>query len=293
MRFRFFTFILCILYAIVLTAVLLYVRFPSAAFKEISIKYLESFFPGTECTITSLGYGFPLSIEATGIRLRKEETPAEVIVEVAKIDIQPKLNYPLREMDISGEMYKGDYSATLILGEKWGRFTLDRVRVEDIDLGQLAYLHKKLGRQFSGTMALAGQYKGEIATLAAGDAKGELTIRQGALDLLQPILSLSKIDLEKSDCRFQLKEYDFQIDEGSFTGKELQGDFVGNIEIDPDWLVSDLDLRGELAVGTTLFSGNGRVKSIVSSLQKQYKRDTIPFIIGGSVLDPLFRFGKQ
>ena len=55
--------LLYILYAVLLTAVLLYVRFPAEKFKQYCVGQIENLVPESTCTIKHIGYRFPLSAD--------------------------------------------------------------------------------------------------------------------------------------------------------------------------------------------------------------------------------------
>ncbi len=290
-QFRFRTIFLWIIYGLTLTGLLLYVRFPAEVFRQFTADYVELLFPGTDCKIGSLSYSFPLTVKAVDIRLSSLEAPEEVFFETTSLAIRPQLRYPVKDFALSGEMYGGSQSCMLRLQEEKGAFTLRELEVTNLELKQLQYLQKLLGRSLTGKMKLFAEYHGRIGRLMQGEAKGKIELIEGSMELLQPVLSLNRIDLKRSALEFHLKEMEFIVENGMFDGKELKGTFSGGVGLEERLLESELDITGDLEVSNSLLVGNTRVKSIVKSLQRRHKRTTLPFNVNGLVNGPLFRFG--
>ncbi len=289
-RLNFRLIFLWLLYGFVLTGILLYVRFPAEELKRFSSEYVEALFPGTDCRIGSLSYSFPLTLKAREIRLSAAEKPDQVVFETSSLAIRPHLRFPLQEFVLSGELYGGSHRSILQLHEK-GAFSLQGLEITNLQLQQLQYLQEQLGRSLAGKVTINGEYFGSFDRLTKGEARGRVELIEGSLELLQPILSLNSIDLQRSAFDFELKELELIIGKGMFDGNELKGGFAGSIGIEETFFGSEFDLDGDLEVRDTLLSGNTRVKSIVSSLQRRHKRTTLPFTLSGTVDKPLFRFG--
>ena len=66
-------------YAVVLTAVLLYVRFPAQEFKEYCTRKAEGLFNGTKCTIGKIAYAFPFSIRFDTVKFTSKER-SEIVI---------------------------------------------------------------------------------------------------------------------------------------------------------------------------------------------------------------------
>ncbi len=291
LRISFKSICLWLLYGFVLTGILLYVRFPGAAVKKYCAGYVEKVFPGIDCGIGALSFGLPLTFKVSDVRLTKVEQPDDVIFAAQSFAIRPHLSYPIQVFTLSGDMYDGAYTSELTLKRKKGAFSLTKLTIENLDLQKLTYLQEQLDRDFTGRLTVTGEYSGVLGRLLEGEARGNIEIDKGSMELLQPVLSLNTIDLQKAEFGFQFKDHELQIQEGSFNGEELEGNFSGYIEVLSPWLESEFDVAGDLEVHTALLEGSPRVKSIVSSLQRRHKRVTLPFNVSGSVDNPLFRFG--
>ncbi len=283
--------ILCFLYAIVLTGILLWVRFPSTAIKRFCGEYVETLFPGTDCTIGSLSYGFPLTLNATDIYLVDTQQPDRVLFAADTVSIRPQLGSPLKVFNLSGSLYGGTQTCQLTLKAE-GSFSLTRLHVQGLDLQRLTHVQEQLERDITGRLTLLGEYEGNINNLVAGEARGKVEINAGELELFQPILTLDYLDMEKTMFDFQYREQELQIIKGKFDGKELNGNFAGSLFVEPLWFKSELDLKGDLDISASFLSEDVRLRSIVTSLQRRHKQAMLPFFLTGLAVDPLFRFGK-
>jgi hypothetical protein len=77
-------------YAFLLTAVLLYVRFPAEKFKEFCEKRIEHLLPGSSCNIDHIVYRFPLSTVLESIVISRVVDGQESDMVVDRLAISPE-----------------------------------------------------------------------------------------------------------------------------------------------------------------------------------------------------------
>jgi type II secretion system protein N len=278
-------------YAVVLTAVLLYVRFPMVKFREYCVRQAEEMFSGTECTIGRLTYHFPFGIlfENVSFSLPKQEkTPLFVMNSLV---LAPAFKDFGNTFAVSGQSYSGNFSGILHIQKKDKRFSLDSLILRDLNLGEMKSVHDLLGREISGRFDFTGDYSAVVNQYLAGKAAGKVKMREGKISLLQPVFALKEIDLQQLEMEIQYDKNELQFSKGKMKGKELTADFSGMVKVISPWYLSSAATTGDFALQAGFMKGNTAVQSEIAAVQKQFKKSTIPFGVTGSLQKPAFRFG--
>jgi type II secretion system protein N len=279
-------FLLYVLYGCVLTGVLLVVRFPAQTLRHSCAGVVERIIPGTTCVIGGIDYDFPLTLRIQDIRVTRLHSPEDIFFSAKRLSMRLDLQHA--GVHLLMEAYDGQHECRLrIKGEA---LTLVDVQIQHLDLGQWGALHRLLGRKFSGFLDITGEYSGRLSKLMAGEAKGIAVVREGSIELLQPILSLNAINLQNVVMEIYLQNKVVTMRKGSFHGAEFKGTVSGTFGVNVPMGSSMLMLSGDL---TPLLLANvdPQWKNRVTILLKRNKQSTLPFVISGTLAGPLFRFG--
>ena len=94
-------------YGVLLTAVLLYVRFPAERFKEFCEKRIEHLLPGSSCNIDNVVYRFPLSTVLETIVISRVVDGQETDMVVERLAIYPEPLQFWKAFELKGEIYSG------------------------------------------------------------------------------------------------------------------------------------------------------------------------------------------
>ena len=113
---------------------------------------------------------------------------------------------------------------------------------------------------------------------------------RSSFSLLLPILSLNSIDLKKFSTDFVLEKNSLQCSNGNFHGKELKGEFSGNVTLKSTLKAAIVSFEGELEPLPPLLKKSTHTKKMLLLVKKQHKRGTIPFLLKGTVQKPRFKF---
>lgn len=284
--------ILCILYGIILTGILLYVRFPSVAFKQFCIMSIEKRIPGVHCSIGHIGYKFPSTIIFHDIVFRPIQDEQKKVFEFQKVLIKANLKKLGNVFELSTEAYSGRGECRLIIKNRKGEFALAGLRIHHLNLKNLVYFQEILGRNFSGLLDFDGEYDGRINELDLGMLQGALSIKDATMKLLNPILELENIALQEVKLDVTIKDKNVTLEKGSFHGLDLSGTVSGKFKISSPWTSSLLSLKGGVTPLAPLLRRNAQIAKLVRFSQEQHKRPILPFTVSGTVTGPLFRFGN-
>lgn len=278
-------------YAVLLTAMLLYVRFPGSKFKKYCGEQAQKLFSGTECRIGRLAYDFPLDITLADVAFSLPKQGSAPLVILRSITISPVFTELGKVFELQGVSYSGQFSGTLHLERKSNRFSLENIRIRNMSLAEMTSVREVLGREISGQVDFAGSFSATVNQYLAGKAQGKAKLKTGSIALVQPVLALKAIDLQQMAMEVNYDRQELRLTKGKMKGKELSADFACSVRMVSPWYVSELKAAGDVAPQAGFMKESPSVQNEVRVLQKQYKKSTIPFRISGSLQKPTFRFG--
>ena len=279
-------------YGLILTAALLYLRFPAEKFKTLSADFVEKLIPGTECVIEDMQFHFPFTFVINDLHLKITDQPEGPTFTVKSTKIRPSLQELGKEFQISTELFDKEQDWTLKLTGDNGEFTVSNLDIKKLDLFSLSYLQEKMGRRITGIVDLSAEYSGILGQPHARMVRGSAKIQNGSLELIYPILFLEKIDLEKAELRFFLTGNKVEISAGKFSGRKLEGTFSGSTNLIFPIFDSNLNLRGNITPMPALSEDDDLAGAMVDKLLETHKLPFIPFRAYGTMAEPKFNFGS-
>jgi type II secretion system protein N len=285
-------FFLYLAYAVMLTAVLLYVRFPAEKFKFFCEKHFEQLWAGSSCNIDRIAYQFPFSVSFQNIKLQKAVADEQVAVVVDRLTVTPKLRKFWRVFKLNGALYSGQFTAELDLDRSTDSFQLNDIQLQDLKAAELVDNLGLLDRGASGAVDFRGDYQAKTENLADATGQGMLGVGSGSMDLLQPVLSLTTIEFETIAVNVTLDNGNLLLAEGEIVGKEINADFTGELRTVSPFFNSSIRLSGHIEPADGFLRSHPKEDRAVKVLLGRYKMTVLPFKVGGTVKRPLFRFSK-
>jgi type II secretion system protein N len=279
-----------IAYAVLLTALLLYIRFPAEKFKAYCENHIERLSPGSDCNISRFVYRFPFSGTLETVRITRTIDDRETEITVDRLRIVPKLSQFWKAFTLSGEMYSGLFEAKLHLDRKAETFQLTDIYFEGLDAGRLVEGIGISDRKISGIFEFAGSYQAPTDTPRDGVGSGVAQIVSGSMSLLQPMLSLTTIEFDHLAVNLNQQNGIVTFADGELMGKEIIADFTGEMQLDSPLLNSNIQISGYLEPDNTFLRNHPEEQQFVQRLLQRYEATVLPFKVGGTVKRPLFRF---
>lgn len=284
-------FLSLLLYTFVLTAALLYFRFPAEKFKLFCESNLSQLLPGTECSIKRIHYSFPFQLAAETITFSSNTSGKEELFTIDQAYISPNISAPTSEFQVKLSAFAGIHSFSLVLGPDEKEFTLQDIQLKNLDPSLIPFLGRATKREINGTVEGSGRYHGVWENEKySGDGEGQISLEKGNFSLLLPILSLNSIDLKKFTTKFDFQNNSLQCSEGKFHGKEFKGNFTGTLGLRSTFKAATLSFKGDLEPLPPLLKKSRHAQNMVTLLKKQRKRGTVPFLLKGTVQKPSFKF---
>lgn len=285
-------FFLYLLYGLLLTAVLLYVRFPTEKFKQFCEKRIEHYLPGTTCKIDKVVYRFPLSAVLAQVNLAAAEEMdlAALGIQELVVTALPKTLFSGYSLD--GDILGGTFRAELDVDREGDTFQLNGIALQNIDLGNLVGSLGGIEREMAGVMEYSGNYQADSKRPLQGSGKGVVKVGKGSMALLQPVLGLSAIDFDSVVMSVTQDKGVVGLAEGKLNGQDIVADFTGELRVASPLVNSIVLLSGQMEPQDVFLRSRPREQKVVQRLLKRYKMAVLPFKVGGTVQRPLFRFSK-
>jgi len=280
-----------IIYGLLLTAALLYFRFPAEKFKTFCQAQVENFLPDTRCSISEIRYKLPFAFEIIGIELSSKQKKEQTLLTVDRMIVRPKITAPQSKFHVALTACDGKHDFSLRINQTKNEARFDNIHLKHLDLAKLPFLRQTFGREITGSLSGSGTYQTTWNDdILEGKGKGEIAMADGSFKLLLPILSLQKIDLKKFDADLIFQKEKLQFNKGHFKGRELKGDFNGGLTLRTPIEQSKYSFKGTLEPMPPLLKKNRYAKNLLIQMKKRHNRTSLPFLLQGSVKRPRFKF---
>jgi len=283
-----------LLYCVLLTAALLYYRFPS----ESIAAYLESVVvkanPQILLSLESLRPGFPLSVDLidAGISLKKE--PRKTLLSVKKVSLRTEVWSLLHGSHVyyfDARAYDGNIKGDVRFETRapMASFTT-AMKLKDLHIGRHPFLSPLIGRDLSGVLGGDIVYTGQYANLIDGVGEAILNVSEGKVQLLQPILGLESLQFDRLSMKITLKNKKVALSDVGLEGRAVKGQLSGTVILNNDIPASRLDLRGTIEPLGGLFGNLKEDSNPLKFLRKSLKSLKRSFVIRGTFEKPEFKF---
>lgn len=282
--------LLYMIYGVLLTAVLLYIRFPTDKFRSFCEQQIEQTFKASDCRIKRIHYSFPISVVFEKVQIIKPSGEQQSVYTIDQFKFRPGIRF-WKTFKLFGDLYSGTLRATLRFDRDNKSYILTDIVTNNLNLNDILKDQGIVDRQITGSLGGSGRYSAEWKSPTAGEGKGRIEVKTGQIELLQPILSLSAIDFNRINLDISVGEQ-IEIQQGKLKGKNLNADFEGSLNIMDSLLISRVRLSGLLEPNRDFLQSHPMEAKMVKQYAKRYKKSALPFKVGGTVANPTFRFSR-
>jgi type II secretion system protein N len=282
-----------VLYAVLITAGLLYFRFPAEAIKD----YLETKGERSNApyslSIGQVSPSLPFGLKLLETQVSQSANPNKIIFQADRLSIRPTIRTLLRgklKFCFEGLAYDGvlrgcaDFSEKKLQAPLSASISLDQVHMGQFDFPRL------IGRHVEGSLDGTLTYNGRSNFLIEGSGEADLRLSDGRLELLQPILSLDSIDFNQVTVKMALQNQKINLTQVALEGPQMRGTLSGIITLRKEIGKSRLDLRGTIEPYSDFFKSLPGTLDIVKLFKRRLKRGTLSFIVRGTLTEPSIQF---
>lgn len=279
-----------LMYGVLLTSVLLYIRFPTDKFKTFWEKKVEQTFTGSVCNIEKIRYGFPVFLVFEKMQIAKTAGEKQAVIAVEQLKVRPGIQF-WRAFALRGELYTGTVSGVLNLDQNESSYSLTDIVLDDVLLSEIIKDQGIEDRNISGRLSGSGRYQAKWNAPGKGLGKMRIAATSGSMELLHPVLSLSSIDFERINFDVSIGEQ-VTIGQGKLRGKDISADFEGTVNVVNSFFDSRLRLTGLLEPKREFLRTHPVEAKMVQQYAIRYKKKALPFKLGGTLSNPTFRFSR-
>lgn len=277
-------------YAVILTLILLVVRFPKETFISYAIDSIEAKLPGFTIAIGDVVYRYPLGLQINHVSLANPDELLDIKIESIMFTIDPKSQGNSGHLQF--EIYGGMVAADAVLRREAGGLELPSIVLSGIQLADIEPLQSRLGRPLAGILDYSGRFEGKGDMLSTGVLSGNGRITGFKVNLRRPILQNDAVIFDSVSASAVLQNGRLVISDGIATGPSYDGQFSGRVDFAGQWQEGAVTVTGVLVPREEYVMQNQQVARAVSLLYKKYGSNEIPYSISGSFREPIFQFGE-
>ncbi len=287
-------FLACLAYGLLVTAALLYLRFPAEALKGQLERRAGAGLYGLSLTIRELQLAFPPGLRLRGAALGEPGSQAGAPVFLAEETvIRPQL-LPLlfgeRACTHVTRAYGGEIRGeTRFAGGRFGGPFSLRAEIEGLRVGAGALLADLLPAVSGGAARGSLDYQGSLGQLSLGRGTAELRIGEGRLALPPLVFGLESLEFREILLRLTLENRQLRLEGCRILGKAFEGELSGTLLLEPAIGRSRLELRGELVPYPALLASRAGSVAGVELLRSMLRKGRLVVLIQGSLSDPVFK----
>jgi type II secretion system protein N len=279
-----------VIYGVILTAVLLYIRFPTDKFRSFCEQRIEQSLHVSDCRIKRIHYSFPFSVVFEKVRVIKSSGEQQSVFIIDQF--RSRLGFKFwQTFKIFGDLYSGTIRATLSLDRDKKSYKLTDIVVTNLNLNKILTDQGFVDRKVTGSLGGSGRYSAQWNTPTAGEGKGRIEVKKGQIEFLQPILSLTAMNFDRINLDISVGEQ-VEIQQGKLKGKNLNADFEGSLDVMDSLLACRVSISGLLEPKREFLQSHPNEAKMVQQYAKRYKKSALPFKLRGTVANPTFRFSR-
>ena len=283
-----------LLFGLILTAALLYYRFPSDAVLGFVQAKGRAASPRLDIAVERIAPSVLIGLKFMQAKVALEESPDSILLSADRLLVKPKLLSLLSgktKFSFHCEAYQGDVKGSIYFEKEPNTGFIDtEMALSNIHIGDYSYFSRLLGRPLEGTLGGTVAYSGQYKPMLDGSGEANLKLSDGKLELLQPFLTLKSIDFSEMEVEMVFKKQKIDVTRLALKGKQLQGTLSGSITLGKQFAESSLDLKGTIEPFAALFKSGGGAQDTVAVLKQRLNKGTLSFLIRGTIKAPEVKF---
>jgi type II secretion system protein N len=283
-----------VLYSLLLTGVLLYVLFPSDAFRDYLIASVEKGHPEWGLSIETVVPSLTLGMKVSGVKVSHQESAEGAVFEAESVLVRPGLWSLLQgepKLSFKGLAYGGRFRGRARLGAGNGDGALSiNLELEDMHIEKHEDLLQMIGRRIKGGVNGTLTYTGKADAPMEGEAEADLKLSRGEVGLLQPLFGLQAIDFDELWLTLLLRNRQVELSRAELKGPNLRGTVSGRVILRQEWMRSGLDLKGTVEPLGEFHKSLASDPLTAKFISQRLKGGKLSFAIQGDVDKPRLRF---
>jgi type II secretion system protein N len=239
-----------------------------------------------------LRVAWPLSIIARDIQAKQIDGD-DLLMDVNEVKLRP---------DVTGitrlrEEWPVSYRMAVLGGTVTGGVSLDRNQarvkcsgeINNLQISELEGMWQQMGRSGSGKLSGTFRYEGELPEIMSGVLQADLMVREGSLELLQPVMGLNNLPFNQLATSLSLADRVVTFTRGKMDSDLFAADFEGTVALADNLLGSGLDISGSFEPRPELMGGL-KDPAVVQLIKGQLRDNKLTFQLSDTLFEPGIRF---
>ena len=276
-----------ILWAMVLTIVLVIWRFPYESLQE-KLEAVAGASLGLQFDLTDMSLTIPPGLKFAKCTIRSMDVESKPLFELTKVHaglkvlplLKGNLAFTVRSKAYGGSL-SGDFSLAPIHNFQNYRMQVwaKKVRLED-----QSAISQILGRPLEGEISGEIELEGVVGDLVNAAGGGNFKLAGGSCPIDSPYLKVKTLEGLEVSATVELSGGSFTISDCQFSGKGFQGTLTGEVRLQPGLTNSALNLAGQGRVEAELIDFPGDKGRVAESFLNRGK--PLPFHVRGTIAEP-------
>jgi len=285
--------LLYILYGVLITPVILLVRFPSEAIRDYLQSRINSKGLGIQVDIQDASLSFPAAIRLTAVKCSLRENPDEIVFAAEQVSVRPGLLSLFGKKPRYGficQAYGGSISGNIDL-QKNGKDASVRLSTEfkGIHIDDKSKLPSIIKECISGDLKGYLTYSGESLSDLSGTGNASLALSDGSIKFEKPLMNINSIDFKESVIKADLEDQNLNISEIDFRGRDFIGEATGIIALKSPVEKSLINLKGTIEPTDSFIKALEKSGGTGLILKQSLKNGKLPFAFNGTIENFHFR----
>ena len=283
-----------VFFCIIVTAGLLYYRFPSDALTDYLQARANTVNSQLSLSIDRIKPWLPLGLKLERTELSLKDKPTAKLFRADSLFVRPDVwSFFKGKSKYCFEClaYGGDVRGYVYFKKNSMEAPFDtEIELKNIQIAKYEHLKDLIGRQVDGILCGTIFYKGQHKNLMDGTGEANLKLLDGNVELMVPILSLESIEFHEIKSDIVLKKQKISLKRFELTGPLLKSTLSGTIRLKKRFADSTLDLRGTIEPLASFFKNTEGAYTALRFLKKRLRKGTLTFIIRGTLGEPKIKF---
>lgn len=285
--------LLYILYGVLITPVILFVRFPSEVMRDYFQARANSNGLGIQVKIQDASLSFPAVIRLKGIKCSLEKNPEEIVFAAEQVLVRPGVLSLFGKKNRYGftcQAYGGSVSGRIDL-QKNGKDTSFSLSTEfnGIHIDDKSKFPSIIKDCMSGDLKGSLTYSGKELSGLKGTGGASLTISNGSVKFTKPLMNINAIDFKESVIKADLKDQNLDISEIDFRGNDFLGKATGIIALKSPVEKSLINFKGTIEPTASFIKASEKTGGTGLLLRQSLKNGKLPFAFNGTIENFHFR----
>ena len=280
-----------LIFAVCLTAILLYINFPSKALTDYIRVQAENRYPDIKIDFDKIYLTFYPGIQIRGLKISLKEYPDTPVYVSEKSSIRVSILSWIKgdpEYYFESSVKGGEISGVIEEKNEVKKERVDAtIELKGIKLDQNIFIHPIVSERIEGSVAGKIIFMGNLSDPLKGNTEISLNLSDGMIKFKKPIFDLNALEFKKLNISGVIDKRRLNIKEFNMTGEDINGSATGTIQIGNQIQNSRLNLKTELEPLPSLYQDMPKVGNAINGIKSKMSNGKLRVDLQGTLDRPL------